>query len=111
MYILCIHTPFLVIHMYWKNVIMSMLSEILYGIHNRGVYYQGACLTHCFFGGMSPDIGTVCIIIPVPSDSVSRRGPIFYVRENDLYTPRTPMPVIHLLSEIYLFHKKMYNAF
>ena len=31
--ILCIDTPFLVIHMHCKNVIMSMLSEILYRIH------------------------------------------------------------------------------
>ena len=60
--------------MYCKNVIMSMLSEILYRIHKRGVYYQGACLTHCFWG-RGADIGTVYIIIPVPSDAVSRRGP------------------------------------
>ena len=45
--------------MYCKNVIMSMLSEILYRIHKTGVYYQGACLTHCFFWERSPDIGTV----------------------------------------------------
>ena len=83
--ILCIDTPFLVIHMYCKNVSMSILSEILYRIHKRGVYYQGACLTHCF--GRGPDIGTVYRIIPVPSDSVSRRGPRLHVRENDLYVP------------------------
>ena len=43
MYILCIDTPFLVIHMYCKNVIM--LSEMLYCIYKRGVYNQGACPT------------------------------------------------------------------
>ena len=71
--------------MHCKHVIMSMLSEILYRIHNRGVYYQGAYLTHCF-EVRGPDIGNVYIIIPVPSESVSR-GPRFHVRENDIYAP------------------------
>ena len=54
---------------------------------------------------MGLDIGTVYISIPVPSDSVSRRGPRFHVIENDLFAQRTPMSVIYLLSEIYISHK------
>ena len=39
------------------------------------------------FGRWGPDTGTVYIIIPVPYDSVSRRGPRLHVRENNLYVP------------------------
>ena len=37
--------------------------------------------------GRGPDIGIVYIIIPVPSDSVSRRGPRFHGRVNGIYAP------------------------
>ena len=39
------------------------------------------------FLGRRPGIDTVYIIIPVPSDAVSRRRPRLHVRENDLYAP------------------------
>ena len=58
--------------MHCKNVIMS------YVIRNTISYS---------FWGRGLDIGTVYISIPVPSDSVSRRGPRFHVRENDLFAP------------------------
>ena len=70
--ILCIDTPFLVIHMHCKkcNYVYVIRNTISYSFWGRGL-----------------DIGTVYISIPVPSDSVSRRGPRFHVRENDLYAP------------------------
>ena len=94
-----------VIHMYCKNVIMSMLSKTLYRIHKIWVYYQGAIV----LGGTGPGIGTVYIIIPVPSDSVSRRVLELMFEKMTYMHQHTPMPVIDLVSKIYLI--KMYNTF
>ena len=64
-----------------------MLSEILIVFIKEVCIIKGACINPLFFGGRGPVTGTVYIIIPVPSDSVSRSDPGFHVRENDLYAP------------------------
>ena len=104
-YILCIDTPFLVIHMYCKNLIMSMLSEILYRIHRRGVYYQCACLAHCV---LSEGVQTLVLYTQLYPYHLTRKagGVLDSMLEKMTYMhQRTPIPVIDLLSEIYLSHK------
>ena len=75
-------------HMYCKNVIMSMFCEnTITIVLIKEVCIIKAPVSPIVFRGMHPCIGTIYIIILIPSDTVNRQRPRLHVSENDIYAP------------------------
>ena len=71
---------------------MSMFSRnTIIILFIKEVCIINALASAIVFLGRHPSIGIEYISIPVPYDSVSRRGPRLHVRENDLYAPACPL--------------------